>query len=67
MPTISNRCEYVGTSPLDTHHRADLSGVAARGETFVVADGQGAAWQLDQGLTLLEKHPLAWDNRLIPI
>lgn len=53
--------------PLATHHRADLSGVAARGETFVATDGQGAAWQLDQGLTLLEKHPLAWDNHLIPI
>jgi hypothetical protein len=54
-------------APLASHFRADLSGIAVRGDGFVVTDGQGAAWQLDQGFGLLEKHSVAWDNHLIAI
>jgi hypothetical protein len=53
--------------PLSSHPRADLSGVAAIGGGFTVTDGQGAVWRLDQGLALLDKQPVAWDNHLIAI
>lgn len=53
--------------PQASHFRADLSGVAAVGAGFMVTDGQGAAWQLDQGLVFLLRQPLAWDNHLIAI
>jgi hypothetical protein len=53
--------------PISSHFRADLSGVAALAGAFVVTDGQGAAWRLDQDLALLEKQPVAWDNHLIAI
>lgn len=52
---------------LSSHFRADLSGVAAMAEAFVVTDGQGATWRLDNDLGLLEKQPVAWDNHLIAI
>lgn len=53
--------------PIASHTRADLSGVAAMGAGFVVTDGQGVTWRLDQELTLLEQHPVAWDNHLIAL
>jgi hypothetical protein len=53
--------------PLASHFRADLSGVAAAGDGFVVTDGQGVTWRLDQDLALLEQHRVAWDNHLIAI
>ena len=53
--------------PLASHFRADLSGVAAAGDGFVVTDGQGVTWRLDQNLALLEQHRVAWDNHLIAI
>jgi hypothetical protein len=53
--------------PLASHFRADLSGVAASGAGFVVTDGQGAVWQMDGDLALLDKQPLAWDNHLISV
>jgi uncharacterized protein len=53
--------------PLASHFRADLSGVATSVDGFVVTDGQGAVWRLDQTLALLERHSVAWDNHLIAI
>jgi len=48
------------------HARADLSGVAAIGGGFVVTDGSGTTWRAqDDGLALLSRHPLAWDNHLV--
>lgn len=37
------------------------------GAGFVVTDGQGVTWRLDQDLDLLDQHPVAWDNHLIAI
>ncbi|SEO13649.1 hypothetical protein SAMN05216227_105115 [Pseudorhodobacter antarcticus] len=48
------------------HTRADLSGVAAIGGSFVVTDGSGTTWQVqEEGLALLSRHTLAWDNHLV--
>jgi|UPI00067CC414 hypothetical protein len=44
---------------------ANISGVGAMGAGFVVTDGQGVARQRDQGLALLEQHPVAWGNHPI--
>lgn len=53
--------------PLASHFRADLCGVAASGTGFVVTDGLGAAWRMNEDLDLLEKHTVAWDNHLISV
>lgn len=52
-----------------TVRRDDISGVApARDAGFVVTDGLGATWALDQqGLRLLSRHDVAWDNHLVRI
>lgn len=52
--------------PLATHHRADLSGIAAAPPGFVATDGQGVVWACDKtGLTPLARHDALWDNHLI--
>lgn len=49
-----------------THFRADLSGVAAFGTGFVATDGLGAIWACnDAGLSLRQRHVMAWDNHLV--
>lgn len=52
-----------------TLQRADICGVAARdGDSFALTDGGGAVWAADpDGLRLLARHPLAWDNHLVRI
>ena len=54
--------------PMETLHRADISGVAASGAGFVATDGQGVVWGLTAGvLTPLARHQTLWDNHLIAI
>lgn len=53
---------------ISTHHRADLSGVAAGPDGFRLTDGSGAVWRLaGEGLVPLTSGPVAWDNHLVPI
>lgn len=49
--------------------RADICGAAARdADSFALTDGGGAVWAADpDGLRLLARHPLAWDNHLVRI
>lgn len=49
--------------------RADICGVAARDDaSFALTDGGGAVWAADpEGLRLLARHPLSWDNHLVRI
>ena len=48
--------------------RADLAGVAASADGFVVSDGGGAVWACGLGgLTLLDRQATAWDNHLIAL
>ncbi|WP_415233876.1 DUF1513 domain-containing protein [Pseudorhodobacter sp.] len=55
-------------TPIATHFRADLSGVAALGPAFTVSDGLGAVWACaDSGLSLRQRHRVAWDNHLIAL
>lgn len=55
-------------TPIATHHRADLSGVALGAAGLVATDGQGAVWQVETtGLTLLSQSDIAWDNHLISL
>jgi uncharacterized protein len=55
-------------TPIATHHRADLCGVAAQVDGFTVTDGMGAIWAADAaGLTLLTSAETQWDNHLIPL
>ena len=50
-------------------HRADICGAAARDDaSFALTDGGGAIWAADpDGLKLLARHPLAWDNHLVRV
>ncbi|WBU54723.1 DUF1513 domain-containing protein [Paracoccus sp. SCSIO 75233] len=54
---------------LATLNRADICGAAARdGSGFALTDGGGAIWAADpDGLTLLARHDLSWDNHLVRI
>ncbi len=55
-------------SPLQTLHRADISGVAASGAGFVATDGQGVVWSCANGaFTPLARHETLWDNHLVPV
>lgn len=55
-------------APLATHRRADLCGAAPGPHGFTLTDGLGAIWQATrEGLTLLGKTDLSWDNHLISI
>lgn len=55
-------------TPLATHRRADLSGAAALGESFLLTDGQGATWNCDAaGLLPLTAGLTLWDNHLIAL
>lgn len=50
------------------HRRADISGVAAGPEGLVATDGQGGVWAIRaDGLQLLTKHALAFDNHLVAL
>jgi uncharacterized protein len=54
--------------PLATHHRIEISGIAAAPAGFVATDGQGVVWACDKtGLTPLAHHVALWDNHLIAI
>ncbi|WBU55495.1 DUF1513 domain-containing protein [Paracoccus sediminicola] len=54
---------------LATLRRADLCGASTRpGGGFALTDGGGAVWAADaDGLTLLSRHALRWDNHLVRI
>lgn len=54
---------------LATLRRADICGVAGSGGGgFVMTDGSGAIWHADpEGLHLLARHQLSWDNHLVAI
>lgn len=54
---------------LATHHRADICGAAALDDdTFALTDGGGAIWAAGRdGLRLLARHSLSWDNHLVRI
>ena len=55
-------------TPLATHARADLSGVAAVGGGLMATDGQGGIWSVGaQGLRLLATSATQWDNHLIAL
>ena len=55
-------------TPVVTHHRGDISGVAVGAAGLVATDGQGAVWRVEtEGITLLAQHEVAWDNHLIAL
>lgn len=55
-------------TPLATHRRADLSGVAPAPQGFVATDGQGAVWSCDgAGLMPLGQGDTLWDNHLVAL
>jgi hypothetical protein len=55
-------------SPVSTHHRADLCGAAATGDSFILADGSGAIWAADDtGLVPLVTGSTQWDNHLVAL
>lgn len=55
-------------TPVATHRRADISGIAPSPDGLIVSDGQGAVWSCTaKALTLLDRHPVLWDNHLIAI
>lgn len=55
-------------SPIATHHRTDICGVAARGDGFVLSDGTGRLWSCDEAaLRPLRKDGPAWDNHLVTL
>jgi len=55
-------------TPVATHLRDDLCGVAAYAEGFVVTDGMGAIWAADDsGLIPLNTGGTQWDNHLVPL
>ncbi len=57
-----------GGQHLATHHRADLSGAAARARDVILSDGLGAFWACDAaGLTPLARAEVAWDNHLVAL
>lgn len=58
-----------GGGHLASLRRADICGAAARDdESFALTDGGGAIWAANpDGLRLLARHSLAWDNHLVRI
>ena len=55
-------------TPIATHHRADVSGVAALPQGLVATDGQGGIWGVTADrLGLLAQAGTAWDNHLIAL
>ncbi|MEZ5797359.1 MAG: DUF1513 domain-containing protein [Paracoccaceae bacterium] len=55
-------------APLATLRRADISGVAAGPAGLVASDGQGGLWSVaPDGLQLLARHPVLWDNHLVAL
>ena len=53
---------------LATHARADVCGVTALGAGFLLSDGSGALWALeDQQLRPLTRSETAWDNHIVPL
>ncbi len=55
-------------TPTATHHRADISGVAASAAGFVATDGAGVVWLCEGGtLTPATRHDTLWDNHLIAL
>jgi hypothetical protein len=59
--------DAMGT-PLATHRRADISGLAALPAGFVATDGQGGVWQVASATASLLAHSdTAWDNHLIAL
>ena len=55
-------------TPLAVHRRADLSGVAPGPQGLVATDGQGGIWAVEpEGLRLLARHDLSWDNHLVAL
>lgn len=55
-------------SPLATHRRADLAGVAAEDGGFLASDGGGALWRVtDSGLSPTRTSGPMWDNHLVAI
>ncbi len=52
---------------LDGFDRPDVCGLAPAGRGFVLSDGTGALVRLGDRPALLARHPLAWDNHLIPV
>jgi len=54
--------------PVTTHLHGDLCGISTHAGNFVLTDGMGAIWTVDDtGLTQLRKSRTQWDNRLIPL
>jgi hypothetical protein len=57
--------DLTGT-PLATHPRADISGMAPGPGGLIATDGQGGIWQVDaHGIAPLTRSGVAWDNHLI--
>lgn len=55
-------------TPLATHRRTDISGIAALSGGLVATDGQGGIWSVGtKGLTLLTQAETLWDNHLIAL
>ena len=55
-------------TPLATHHRADISGIAAGPTGLVATDGQGGVWQVNpNAINILSKSDVLWDNHLISL
>ena len=55
-------------APLVTHRRADVCGLAPRGDGFIASDGSGAVWQVNaDGLTPLATEQVSWDNHMVPV
>ena len=53
---------------LATHARADLCGVVALGDGFLLSDGSGTLWAGDvASLRPLTRADLAWDNHIVPL
>jgi uncharacterized protein len=55
-------------TPLATHRRLDISGIAPGAGGFVATDGTGAVWSCTvAGLVPLQRHATLWDNHLVPV
>lgn len=55
-------------TPLATHRRPDISGIAAAPDGFCATDGQGVVWACNEtGLVPLAQHSVQWDNHLVAI
>lgn len=55
-------------TPLATHHRDDLCGVAPLADAFMATDGAGGVWRVTvDALEPLTRAESAWDNHLVPV